>query len=174
MAADVVSASGPSTDGRIPDRKQTGGSSARGTSTEGAGSEIHSHAVRILIVEDDPNILTSVAKMAFRLGYRCTEAVDALDALFHLNQTHHDLVISDDDMPFMNGFQLADQIKRRHPMTKVIIMSGQCEAVIKELVKGSAIVDGLLFKPFNLDTMKRKIEEIGTGRFLSSGPGSIL
>ena len=127
-----------------------------------------------MIVEDDPNILTLVAKMASRLGYLSTEAVDALDALFHLNQTHHDLVISDYDMPFMNGFQLADQIKRRHPMTKVIIMSGQCEAVIKDQMKGSAIVDGLLFKPFNLDTMKRTIEEIGTCRNISSGLGSIL
>lgn len=127
-----------------------------------------------MIVEDDPNILTLVAKMASRLGYLPTEAADALDALFHLNQTHHDLVISDDDMPFMNGFQLADQIKRRHPMTKVIIMSGQCEAVIKDQMKSSAIVDGLLFKPFNLDTMKRTIEEIGTCRKISSGLESIL
>ena len=115
---------------------------------------------RVMVVDDDPQILKLVAQMVVRLGFRTTLAVDALDALYHLNQAFHDLVITDYDMPFMDGIQLADQIKRRHHMTKVIIMSGHHEAVIQERIGGLTIVDGLLFKPFNLNTMREKIEEI--------------
>lgn len=113
---------------------------------------------RIMVVDDDPQILKLVAQMVVQLGYRSTATVDALDALFHLNKTHHDLVITDYGMPFMDGFQLADQIKRRHCMTKVIIMSGQCEAMLHDRMVGSVSVDGLLLKPFNLITMREKIE----------------
>ena len=115
---------------------------------------------RLLVVDDDPQVAALVVKLGARIGCLCTSASDALDALFHLNQTHHDVVITDFDMPYMDGIQLADQIKFRHGQTKVIIMTGQCEALIKERMSRCTSVHGLLFKPFKLDDMRAMIEEV--------------
>ena len=114
----------------------------------------------ILIVDDDPEILKLVARMARHLGYAPTSAKDALDALFHLNKNHYDLVLTDYKMPFIDGYQLADQIKKKRSGTRVIIMTGHCDEAFEDMLEGSDVVDGLLLKPFNLQTMKEKFEQV--------------
>ncbi|MBC2711558.1 MAG: response regulator [Desulfosarcina sp.] len=84
-----------------------------------------------------------------------------MDALYYLTKAHYDLVLTDYDMPFIDGYQLADQIKEKHFGTRVIIMTGHCERDVTDMMDGSGIVDGLLLKPFNLETMKEKIEMVG-------------
>jgi CheY-like chemotaxis protein len=115
---------------------------------------------RILVVDDDPGILKLVAKMAEHLGFRSTSAVDAMDALYHLNKVRFEMVITDYEMPLMDGFQLADMIKKKYFDTRVIIMTGHCELTVAEMMEGSDVVDGLLVKPFNLAAMKEKIERV--------------
>jgi CheY-like chemotaxis protein len=122
------------------------------------GLTLDSEASRILIVDDDPVVLGLVSKMALRLGYQPTIAEDGVDALYHLTRTHYDLVLTDYDMPFIDGYQLADQIKEKHFGTRVIVMTGSCEPDVLDMLDGSGIVDGVLLKPFNLNTMREKIE----------------
>jgi CheY-like chemotaxis protein len=88
------------------------------------GLTFDSDASRILIVDDDPVILRLVARMAASLGYHPTMAEDGVHALYYLTKAHSDLVITNYDMPFIDGYQLADQIKERHFGTRVIIMTG--------------------------------------------------
>lgn len=114
----------------------------------------------VVVVDDDPQILELVSRMVVRLGYRCTTAADELDALFYLKNNHHKLLITDYDMPFMDGFQLAEQVKRLNSSTKVIVMTGHSETVLKAGRMGSTNVDGLLIKPFGLNAMREKIEEV--------------
>lgn len=122
------------------------------------GLTLDSEVSRILIVDDNPDILKLVSRMAKCLGYHPTTAENAVDALFYLTKAHFDLVITDYDMPFMDGYQLADQIKEKHFGTRVIIMTGHCEREVSDILDGSGIVDGLLLKPFSLEAMKEKIE----------------
>lgn len=125
-----------------------------------SGLKMDSDTSRILIVDDDPGILNLVSKMAIRLGYHTTTAMDAVDALFYLKKTHFDLVITDYKMPVMDGYQLADRIKEKFFGTRVIIMTGQCEEDVAYMMNGPGVVDGLLLKPFNLETMKAKVESV--------------
>ena len=91
------------------------------------GLRFDSEACRILIVDDDPGILKPVSRMAAHLGYHSTTSENAADGLFYLTKAHYDLVIADYEMPFMEGFQLADKIKEKHFGTRVINMTGHCE-----------------------------------------------
>lgn len=124
------------------------------------GPKIDANSCRILVVDDDPNILKLVAKMVKRLGHHPTAAEDAMDALFHLAEAHYHLVITDYKMPFMDGYQLAVRIKAQHCGTRIIIMTGHCEEEVTNLLNGSGIADGFLFKPFNLNTLKKKIQAL--------------
>lgn len=167
MSAMIAHREGPSSGGRLTESPGTPYSSRNdlsGHSSKGRSSD--SDARRILIVDDDPVVLKLVSKMAASLGYRPAIAEDGVDALYQLTKSHYDLVITDYDMPFIDGYSLADQIKEKHFGTRVIIMTGHCEREVKELMEGSGIVDGMLLKPFNLTTMKEVIEKAASPRFL--------
>lgn len=72
----------------------------------------------------------------------------------------YDVVITDYQMPFMDGFELADQIKEAYFGTKVIVMTGSCEEEVLDMLATSGLIDGLLLKPFKRKDMKEKIENV--------------
>ncbi|WP_319524998.1 response regulator [uncultured Desulfosarcina sp.] len=113
---------------------------------------------RVLVVDDDPISLNMVAKMAGCLGYRTATCQEAVDALSCLSKAYFKLVITDYDMPFMDGLELADEIKKKYLSIRIIMMSGHSPAQIRDLLAGSTVIDGLLFKPFNLKSLKESIE----------------
>jgi two-component system, NarL family, capsular synthesis sensor histidine kinase RcsC len=117
----------------------------------------------ILIVDDDPAILMLVSKMVLHLGLRPKTAVDGLDALDVMDKYPCRLVITDDEMPAMDGCQLAEQIQKKHLGTPVIIMSGIQEGERLNALVTSGLVAGLLPKPFNLNTLRNTIKTV-TGR----------
>jgi CheY-like chemotaxis protein len=159
MSTMIANQSEHSPDGQLPVSSDTFGPSPDDPALQSDhGLRVDSDASRILIVDDNPDILKLVSKMAAHLGYHPTTAEDGVDALYHLNRTHFDLVMTDYVMPFIDGYQLADQIKEKHFGTRVIIMTGHCERDLEGLLDGSGIVDGLLLKPFSLEAMKEKIE----------------
>ncbi len=113
---------------------------------------------RLLIVDDDQGILNLVAKMASRLGYQATTTANAADALLCLADTPYHMVLSDYAMPHMDGYQLADQIREKYFGTRIIIMTGHRDPDLIAMLEHSGIVDGLLFKPFTLNTLKEKLQ----------------
>jgi CheY-like chemotaxis protein len=114
----------------------------------------------ILVVDDDPAILMLVSKMVFHLGFRLKTAVDGLDALETMRKHTCGLVITDDEMPAMDGYQLAEQIHKRHGGTPVIIMSGFQEGERLAALAASGLVAGTLLKPFNLNMLKNAIKMV--------------
>ncbi|WP_372683526.1 response regulator [Desulfosarcina sp.] len=166
MPTMIANRSEPSPDGRLPVSPETFHPSLDNRPDQSADKlRVDSAASRIMIVDDNPDILKLVSKMAACLGYRPTIADDGVDALYYLTKGHYDLVITDYDMPFIDGYQLADQIKEKHFGTKVIIMTGHSESDVADLLDGSGIVDGLLLKPFTLKALKEKIEMAFQPRF---------
>lgn len=131
------------------------------------GMGVGSDASRILVVDDDPNILELVAKMTTHLGYRTVNCQGPVDALSSLRKAYFKLVITDYDMPFMDGLELADEIKSKYSGTRVVMMTGHCPATIRDLVSGTNVIDGLLFKPFTLQSLKKSIE-VACGNHLIS------
>jgi CheY-like chemotaxis protein len=166
MPTMIANRSDPSPGGRLPASPAAFHPSLDdhpGPSTDGL--RLDSDASRILIVDDNPDILKLVSKMAARLGYHPTTAEDGVDALYYLTRTHFDLVLTDYDMPFIDGYQLADQIKEKHFDTRVVIMTGSCEPDVLDMLDGSGIVDGVLLKPFSLEAMKEKIQRVCRPRY---------
>jgi len=126
--------------------------------TDGIKADVR--AGRILIVDDDPDLLKLVSRMVAYLGYDPCPVGDAMDALYYLNQKPFDYVLTDYRMPFLDGCQLAEQIKNKNTGTKVILMTGHCEEAMQRMLDDSGAVDGLLLKPFDLTTLKEKIEAV--------------
>ena len=68
-------------------------------------------SIRVLLVDDDDNFRHWLATLVRRLGFTVETAVDGLDALEKLRVRPFDLLISDLEMPKMNGFELIREIR---------------------------------------------------------------
>jgi two-component system chemotaxis sensor kinase CheA len=68
-------------------------------------------AQRILIVEDSVTSRTLLQSILERAGYEVSMAVDGMEALAMLKNGEFDMVVSDVDMPRMNGFTLTEKIR---------------------------------------------------------------
>jgi PAS domain S-box-containing protein len=101
-------------------------------------------ALTILVVDDDPIVLTNMAAMLEDLGHIVFEATSALEALAILRrESAIQLVLTDQAMPQMTGAQLIEEIKTGWPKLAVILASGYAE-----LPSGIDPLQITLAKPF--------------------------
>jgi CheY-like chemotaxis protein len=86
-------------------------------------------AYRILVVDDEPSILTTSAAILSGKGYEVRTASGGFAALAELRRALPDLVISDLKMPHMSGFELLSVIRRRFPQIPVIAIRGEYNGI---------------------------------------------
>ncbi len=82
----------------------------------------------VLVVDDDPIVLTNMAAMLDDLGHKVFEAASGLEALAILHrESAIQLVLTDQAMPQMTGLQLIEEIKTGWPKLPVILATGYAE-----------------------------------------------
>lgn len=114
---------------------------------------------RILMAEDCKNTRDIVSEFLEFAGYEVDVADNGAEALaVFLKNDFIDLVLTDFQMPFMDGFTLAGLIKERSPGTPVVLMTGSDrETVLKQIKKKP--VDSVIFKPFLIEDLIRTVRE---------------
>ncbi len=95
-------------------------------------------AWRLLFVDDEPNILSSLRRLFRPLGYQIRTAGSAAEGLQILDEEPVDLVISDMRMPEMDGAQFLAQVRERWPETVRILLTGYAdiESTVDAINKG--------------------------------------
>jgi response regulator RpfG family c-di-GMP phosphodiesterase len=113
---------------------------------------------RILIVDDEESIRTMLAGFLRSRGFDAETAADAAQALALLEQQPFDLVLSDVNMPGMNGIELLSRIRRSHAAVGVLMLTG-CEDVSMavDAMKSGAL--DYVQKPFDLDEVVALIRD---------------
>ena len=115
---------------------------------------------RILIVDDDPDIVETVAFFLSNSGYQVLAAKDGKEAL-ELVENKPDLVFLDIMMPEMNGLEACRKLKN-NPKTNsipVVMLTAQGgKQDVDDAIDGGA--NGYVVKPFNLPDLVERIETI--------------
>src|SRR4029077_1100551 len=117
----------------------------------------------LLVVEDDSAVRRLAAAVLRERGYQVQESENAVEALELIEGgPRFDLVITDVIMPQMSGKALHDEIKRRIPETRILLMSGYTDDA---LAQHGILDDGLAFleKPFSPARLARKVREVLAG-----------
>jgi PAS domain S-box-containing protein len=117
-------------------------------------SEAHGGTERILIVDDEVSVVSMASEMLAPMGYDVTSfssAVAALEA-FSSNPGRFDLVVTDQTMPEMTGYDLAGRILAIRPATPIVIMTGFSANVTVEMSQRLGIKE-FLMKPFTRDLL---------------------
>jgi len=90
------------------------------------GSDTFSGKTRILVVDDDPDLREYVSFILSNSGgYEVIATGDGVDAIVTLSTEEFSLIISDVDMPNLNGFQLLEVIKNKGIDTPVVFLTGR-------------------------------------------------
>ena len=112
--------------------------------------------LRILIVDDYPDI-AKISASILGAEHQVTWTECPLEAVSHVAHQDFDVLITDKNMPGIDGLVLARLVKRIHSETKVVMMSGM------SCGNNPACVDFYICKPLNYATLNLIIQEIQDG-----------
>jgi CheY-like chemotaxis protein len=118
--------------------------------------------MRILVVDDSAMMVDIASDLLASMGHDPVPADGGVAASQLLNQSEYDLVITDVNMPDMDGFELVNLIRAdaRHQAIPVILLTGDASDAFAGRCQ-QAGVSAWLKKPFSPDELKRQI-----GRFV--------
>ena len=130
--------------------------------------------VRILIADDDENILNLLSRFMDKLGYQSDLATDVASAFNLMQQNAYDVILTDKNMPDIDergegGMTLIKSAKEHMPTAEVIMITGYAtiESAVEAMRMGAF---DYIMKPIPLDALQEKIERIIDYRkFISSG-----
>ena len=114
--------------------------------------------VRILLVDDDPNLLVVLVDQLRDDGFEVVTARDGFEALRRLEQGWPDLLIVDLMMPRMDGLTLARQVKERADLPVIVLSavdSGDSKASTLE-----AVAEDYVTKPFHYPELRARIHRV--------------
>ncbi len=114
---------------------------------------------KILIVDDEPNIRTLVAKYAKFENYEVIEAADGMKAVLLAKENAPDIIIMDIMMPELDGFSAVREIKKTMPRIPVIFLSARGEEY--DRINGFETgADDYVVKPFSPKELMLRINAV--------------
>ena len=116
---------------------------------------------RILIVDDEPNIVASLEFLFGRSGYDVRVAANGEEALAESGRFDPELVLLDVMMPKMNGYEVCERLRRRPGGggVKIVMLTARGREVdmAKGLERGA---DLYVTKPFSTQQLVRQVKEL--------------
>ena len=120
--------------------------------------------MKILIVDDISTMRRIIGNVVMQLGFtrdNFEEAEDGVKAWKLLSEAHYDVILTDWNMPNMNGLELVKKVRSEgtHQKTPIIMITteGGKSEVITALKAG---VNNYIVKPFNAEVLKEKLDGV--------------
>jgi len=123
-----------------------------------ADAPSRSHRPRVLLVDDDPDLLKLLSMRLSASSYQVVTATSAESALDLLDVERPQVVVSDVRLPAQDGLALFDEIRRRHPSLPVILLTahGTIPDAVEATTRG---VFAYLTKPYDAKALLDKVEQ---------------
>ena len=117
---------------------------------------------QVLVVDDNQAVREVLSRTLSFLGYDVTPAGNGLEAGTLFLTGSYDLVLTDLQMPLMNGWELSRLVKERCPKTPVIVVTGLSNLNHRENANLNC-VDAMIPKPFRLEELDRTLQRFLNG-----------
>jgi len=115
-------------------------------------------AMRILVVEDEPDLLRSIAQALREEGYAVDTATNGKDGLFNAENTDYDALVLDVMMPQMDGWEMLARL-RKTKKTPVLMLTARDQS--RDRVRGlDTGADDYVVKPFDLPELFARLRAL--------------
>mgnify|MGYP001310985943 CR=1 FL=1 len=116
---------------------------------------------KVLIADDEPNIVISLEFLLRREGFEVLVAVDGEEALAKAREEKPDLVLLDVMMPKMNGFDLCQALRADHDLAGMRIVMLTAKGRETEVSKGLGLgADAYVTKPFSTKELVAQVRSL--------------
>ena len=116
---------------------------------------------KILVVDDEPNIVLSLEFLMTQAGYVVRKASDGEAALQAVEQDPPDLILLDVNLPGRNGYEVCETIRARPDWRRIVIVMLTAKGRDVEKEKGLALgADDYITKPFATQEVVDKVNEL--------------
>jgi len=117
---------------------------------------------KILVVDDEPDILLTVGRMLELSGYDVVKAKNGYECLDRLKEKTPDLIILDIMMPEMSGWDVAAKIKENNSWNEIPIIFLTAKGDTMSVGMGHLAAQDYITKPFDIEDLKVRVEKILT------------
>jgi DNA-binding response OmpR family regulator len=116
---------------------------------------------KILIADDEPNILITLEYLMKREGYAVSVARDGAEALDTLRRERPTLLLLDVMMPTKTGFEVCQEVRADDELKDTLILILTAKGRETDVAKGLALgADDYITKPFSTKELVRKVREL--------------
>ena len=116
---------------------------------------------KILIADDEPNILISLEYLMKREGYAVSVARDGAEALDTLRRERPTLVLLDVMMPTKTGFEVCQEVRADDELKDTLILMLTAKGRDTDVAKGLALgANDYITKPFSTRELVQKVREL--------------
>lgn len=116
---------------------------------------------KILIVDDEPNIVMTLEYTFKKNNYEVFIARDGQEALDIVKSVYPDLIILDVMMPMVDGYATIEQIKNNDKLSKTKLIFLSAKNKDSDIEKGLSLgADAYLTKPFSIKKVVEKVSEL--------------
>ena len=121
-------------------------------------------AHKILIVDDEPNIVVSLEFLMKKEGFDVAVAVDGEEALAKVATFRPDLVLLDVVMPKKSGFEVCEAVRANPDNARLLVVMLTAKGRDTEVAKGLALgADAYVTKPFSTKELVAKVKAMLAG-----------
>ena len=113
--------------------------------------------VRLLVVDDDIDMLRNIAIMLSLEGYFVMTASSGVDASLLLAEHDFDIVITDLRMPIVDGHEIVRRTRAAHPDASIIVTSRYLDDETKAWMNGEGVIG--LEKPYNVHQLSAMLRD---------------
>ncbi|HEX8046601.1 response regulator [Rhizobium sp.] len=115
----------------------------------------------ILTVDDSASIRLTTKIALSNAGYTVTEAVDGADGLAKAKAGRFDIIVTDLNMPNMNGLTMIEELRKlpAHMGVPIIFLTTESDAALKSQAKAAGAT-GWLTKPFDPETLVKIVRKV--------------
>jgi DNA-binding response OmpR family regulator len=121
------------------------------------------HAMKLLLVEDDPDMSRALSRALEKRGYAVSVCFDGAEALRLMRENRHDVAILDLGIPIIDGLHVLQRLRGQNNAMPVLILTAR--GSVGDRVAGlNAGADDYLPKPFDLDELVARLNALGRRR----------
>jgi two-component system chemotaxis response regulator CheY len=118
---------------------------------------------KTVLTVDDSRTIRDMLRMALvDAGYRVVQAVDGVDGLAKLQGEIPDAIITDINMPHLDGFGFIEAVRGdpRHRATPILVLTTESDQAMKDRARAAGAT-GWIVKPFNPEKLAASLRRVG-------------